>query len=57
VSVDELLRMVNIALGNVRGPSACSDNNGDRGITVDEILSAVNNALNDAGSNRVSVFN
>ncbi|MBP1688259.1 MAG: cartilage oligomeric matrix protein, partial [Deltaproteobacteria bacterium] len=50
VSVDELLRMVNIALGNVpRTDCVAGDNNGDRGITVDEILSAVNNALNGCG--------
>jgi streptogramin lyase len=47
VTVDELLRMVNIALGNAP-LSACEpgDGNGDGQITVDEILVAVNNALN-----------
>jgi plastocyanin len=47
VTVDELLTMVNIALG-VTDVSACSagDANDDGRITVDEILSAVNNALN-----------
>ena len=39
--------MVNIALGNAQ-LSQCStgDANGDHQITVDEILTAVNNALN-----------
>jgi hypothetical protein len=46
VTVDELLTMVNIALGNT-SVSICSqsDTNRDRQITVDEILAAVNNAL------------
>jgi outer membrane protein assembly factor BamB len=47
VTVDEILTMVNIALGNM-GVSSCSagDDNDDGQITVDEILKAVNNALN-----------
>jgi len=47
VTVDEILTMVNIALGNA-AVSTCNagDANNDRQITVDEILSAVNNALN-----------
>jgi hypothetical protein len=47
VTVDEILTMVNIALGNLN-VSAClaGDTNGDNQITVDEILTAVNNALN-----------
>lgn len=47
VTVDELLTMVNIALGNA-SVSTCSagDSNHDDHITVDEILTAVNNALN-----------
>jgi len=47
VTVDEILTMVNIALGNV-SVTACEagDANGDEQITVDEILTAVNNALN-----------
>ncbi|MFI5364608.1 MAG: hypothetical protein ACHQ4J_03195 [Candidatus Binatia bacterium] len=46
VTVDEILTMVNIALGNT-SISACEagDANHDLQITVDEILSAVNNAL------------
>jgi hypothetical protein len=47
VTIDELLRMVNIALGS--SPiSECwpGDQNGNGNITVDEILAAVNNALN-----------
>jgi hypothetical protein len=45
--VDELLVMVNIALGNAP-VSDCEvgDTGGDGQITVDEILRAVNNALN-----------
>jgi hypothetical protein len=47
VSIDDILTMVNIALGNAL-ISACDagDANGDSQITVDEILAAVNNALN-----------
>lgn len=46
VTVDEILTMVNIALGNA-GVPACppGDANGDGHVTVDEILAAVNNAL------------
>jgi hypothetical protein len=47
VTIDDILTMVNIALGNV-DVSAClaGDANDDGQITVDEILTAVNNALN-----------
>jgi len=47
VTVDELLTMVNIALGNAE-VSGCQagDRDGGGQITVDEILTAVNNALN-----------
>lgn len=47
VTIDEILTLVNIALGN-RPVSDClpGDANGDHQITVDEILRAVNNALN-----------
>ena len=47
VTVDEILTMVNIALGNV-GLSECplSDSNNDGQVTIDEILTAVNFALN-----------
>jgi hypothetical protein len=50
VTVDELLTMVNIALGNA-AVSLCTpgDANGDQKITVDEILAAVNHALNGCG--------
>jgi hypothetical protein len=46
VTVDELLRMVNVALGNA-GIETCNagDANHDGSITIDEILKAVNNAL------------
>jgi hypothetical protein len=47
VTVDELLTMVNIALGNTT-VCACeaADAGSDGQITIDEILTAVNNALN-----------
>jgi ELWxxDGT repeat protein len=68
VTVDEVLTLVNIALGNAE-MSACDvgDLNNDDQITVDEILTAVNNALNgcdidrdgiaDLSDNCVSVAN
>jgi hypothetical protein len=47
VTVDELLRMVNIALGNAPvGDCNAGDANRDGEITIDEILQGVNNALN-----------
>ena len=47
VTVDELLTMVNIALGNASLASCeLGDAGGDGTITIDEILTAVNNALN-----------
>jgi len=47
VTVDEVLTMVNIALGNTQITDCeLGDANQDGGITVDEILTAVNNALN-----------
>lgn len=47
VTVDKILTMVGIALGNAPINSCwAGDTNGDGSITVDEILSAVNNALN-----------
>jgi hypothetical protein len=51
VTVDEILTMVNIALGNA-DVSACTagDANGSGQITVDEILTAVNNALGGCGA-------
>jgi hypothetical protein len=47
VTVDEILTMVNIALGTIPLTPACpaGDANNDGQITVDEILTAVNNAL------------
>jgi hypothetical protein len=47
VTVDELIKEVNIALGNA-DVSTClpSDANGDGAITIDEIISGVNDALN-----------
>jgi len=50
VTVDELLTMVNIALGTTNvSQCAAGDANGDHQITIDEILTAVNNALNGCG--------
>jgi len=50
VAVDELLTMVNIALGNAPVVTcAAGDANHDNEITIDEILTAVNNALNGGG--------
>jgi hypothetical protein len=47
VTVDEILTMVNIALGNAAVTTCqAGDANHDGHITVDEILTAVNNALN-----------
>ena len=47
VTVDELLTMVNIALGNSdAGGCLAGDANGDSAMTIDEVLTAVNNALN-----------
>ncbi len=47
VTVDEIVTMVGIALGNgQRSDCRAGDANNDGLITVDEILSAVNNALN-----------
>lgn len=50
MTVDELLTMVSIALGNAE-VSVCfaGDASDDGQITVDEILTAVNNALNGCG--------
>jgi hypothetical protein len=47
VTIDEILVMVNLALGNptaVECPAADCNGNGE--VTVDEIIKAVNNALN-----------
>lgn len=47
VTVEELVLMVNIALGNGSvAQCAPGDSNGDGSITVEEIVKAVNNALN-----------
>jgi hypothetical protein len=47
VTVNEILTMVNIALGNAPLLNCeAADANHDGQITVDEILTAVNNALN-----------
>jgi hypothetical protein len=50
VSVDEIVTMVNIALGS-QTVTTCApgDNNHDGEITIEEILVAVNNALNECG--------
>jgi hypothetical protein len=45
--VDEILTLVNIALGNATvADCRAGDANHDGQITIDEILTAVNNALN-----------
>ena len=50
VTVDEILTMVNIALGNAPLLDCeAADANHDGQVTVDEILTAVNNALNGCG--------
>jgi len=50
VTVDEILTMVNIALGSLSvGTCAAGDSNADGEVTVDEILTAVNNALSGCG--------
>ncbi len=47
VTVNELIEMVNIALGNADVPTCLAgDANGDGEITVNEIVAGVNNALN-----------
>jgi hypothetical protein len=45
VTVDEILTMVNIALGNA-GASACPSGVAKTPVTIDQILTAVNDALN-----------
>ena len=46
MTVDEILTMVNIALGNTElSKCTAGDANKDEQITIDEILTAVNNAL------------
>ena len=51
VTVDELLTMVSIALGDANvGACSAGDTNHDNQITVNEILEAVNNVLNGCGS-------
>jgi hypothetical protein len=46
VTIDELIRLVNIALGNLppNCPAGDLDQNGT--ITIDELVAAVNSALN-----------
>jgi hypothetical protein len=47
VTIDEILTMVNIALGNAPLLDCeAADSNHDGHVTIDEILTAVNNALN-----------
>jgi hypothetical protein len=48
VTVDELLSMVNIALGTAPIENCTAgDANGDGEITVDEVVAAVSNSLQD----------
>lgn len=54
VTVDEIVKMVNIALGEAQVDLCLAgDPNGDQQVTVDEILTAINNAL--FGCGRVEV--
>jgi hypothetical protein len=47
VSIDELITLVNVALGNTAmAECEAGDDNDDGQITIDEILRAVNSALN-----------
>jgi hypothetical protein len=51
VTIDEILTMVNIALGNADvGTCTAGDANVDGQIMVDEVLRAVHNALNGCGA-------
>jgi hypothetical protein len=51
VTVDEILKAVNIALGAALVTTCpLADANGDGAVTVNEIVLAVNNALNNCGS-------
>lgn len=51
VTVDELLTLVNIALGNAAvGTCLAGDANHDMHITIDELLAAVHNALTDCAA-------
>jgi len=51
VTIDEILTMVDIALGNTPiSTCGAGDANHDNQITIDEILTAVNNALIGCGS-------
>lgn len=46
VTIDEIITMVNIALGNANvSPCTAGDTNGDGRITIDELLAAVINAV------------
>jgi len=45
VTVDEIITMVNLALGTPSPACAAGDLNHDGEITIDEILAAVNNLL------------
>jgi hypothetical protein len=45
VTVDELVQLVNQALGLAPVTCHSGDGNGDGEVTVDEIVAAVNNAL------------
>ena len=49
VTVNELVAMVNSALGPRRRLACAGDANGDGQITINEIVAGVNNALNGCG--------
>jgi hypothetical protein len=47
VTIDDLVRSVNLALGQPAGsPCVAADGNGNGSVTIDELVGAVNNALN-----------
>jgi hypothetical protein len=49
VTVNELLTLVNIALGNLPLSACIADTNGDGTVTIEEIVAAVRNALQGCG--------
>lgn len=55
VTVDEIIRGVNWALGTVPSPGQCFDKNASGTVTIDELITAVNHSLNgcpaDGGNN------
>lgn len=53
VSIDELLVLVNVALGNAAAPACIAgDANRDGSVGIDELIAAVNKALNGCGGSQ-----